>query len=106
VFNNSKLVYTAYENHFEGSLNAKIFGKKALISEEIKEKDFAPFKKADNAGLTLGGMTFADGIIHGGEKLPAACESFYKTTKKSKLMTKSDDSYLADYLAFYQKLMK
>lgn len=106
VFNNSKLVYSAYENHFEGSLNAKIFGKKALISDEIKEKDFLPFKKADNAGLTLGGMTHSDAIIHAGGKLPAAPTAFYKTTKKPKLMTKEDDSYLADYLALYQKLMK
>ncbi len=106
VFLNSKMVFTAYENQFEGHLNAKIFQQKALISEEIKEKDFAPFKKADNAGLTLGAITHSDGIIQAPGTLPKAVADYIKTCRKPKIETKEDDSYLDDYLAFYQKLMK
>jgi starch synthase len=66
VFGYSKIVYTAQENQFSEKLNAN-FMKKALISNEIKEKDLDPFKDGTNMALTIGGGKSADVVIFGSE---------------------------------------
>lgn len=105
VFHNTKLVYSVYQNQFEGSL-AKTFQKKALISKDIKESDFAPFKKADNTSLTIGAATYADAIIIGNDKIPAPVKTMVKASKKPTLDYKADTDLNATYLEFFNKLMK
>jgi starch synthase len=68
VFGYSKVIYTAQANQFKEKLNAN-FIKKALISNEIKEKDLDPFKEGTNTALTLGAGKSADVVILGSEKL-------------------------------------
>ena len=43
--------------------------KKALISNEIKEKDLDPFKDGTNTALTIGAGKSADVVIFGSEKV-------------------------------------
>ena len=68
VFGYSKIIYTAQPNQFKEKLNAN-FMKKALISNEIKEKDLDVFKEGTNTALTLGAGKSADVIIMGSEKM-------------------------------------
>ena len=105
VFHNTKMVYSVYPNQFEGSLN-KIFNDKAMISKDIKATDFAPFKKADNISLTLGGMTHADALIVGSDKIPAQAKTLLKTLKKPILQPEAAADLNAEYLEFYKKLWK
>jgi starch synthase len=53
VFNYSKVVYTAQANQFKETLSES-FGKKAMISADIKDKDFEVYKAATNDAITLG----------------------------------------------------
>ncbi len=68
VFGYSKIIYTAQANQFKEKLNPN-FMKKALISNEIKEKDLEPFKDCTNAALTIGAGKSADVVIFGSEKM-------------------------------------
>ena len=68
VFGYSKIIYTAQANQFKEKLNPN-FMKKALISNEIKEKDLEPFKDGTNAALTMGAGKSADVVIMGSEKM-------------------------------------
>ena len=68
VFGYSKIIYTAQANQFKEKLNPN-FMKKALISNEIKEKDLEPFKDCTNAALTIGAGKSADVVVFGSEKM-------------------------------------
>ncbi len=64
VFGYSKVVYTAQSDQFKEHLNPN-FIKKALINNEIKDKDFDAYKEGTNSALTLGASKYADVVIHG-----------------------------------------
>ena len=68
VFGYSKIIYTAQANQFKEKLNPN-FIKKALISNEIKEKDLDPFKEGTNMALTIGAGKSADVVVFGSEKM-------------------------------------
>ncbi len=68
VFGYSKVVYTAQANQFKEKLNAN-FVKKALISNEIKEKDLDAFKDGTNMALTIGAGKCADVVVFGSETM-------------------------------------
>ena len=68
VFGYSKIIYTAQANQFKEKLNPN-FMKKAMISNEIKEKDLDAFKEGTNMALTIGGGKSADVVIYGSDKI-------------------------------------
>jgi len=68
VFGYSKIIYTAQADQFKETLNAN-FMKKAVISNEIKEKDLDSFRDGTNASLTIGGGKSADVVIFGSEEM-------------------------------------
>lgn len=68
VFGYSKVIYTAQANQFKEKLHAN-FIKKAIISNEIKEKDLDAFKEGTNTALTIGGGKSADVVVFGSEKI-------------------------------------
>ena len=53
VFSYSKVIYTAQADQFSEKLGDS-FIKKALISNELKEKDFDPYKDGSNQALRPG----------------------------------------------------
>jgi starch synthase len=68
VFGYSKVIYTAQESLFKEKLNPN-FIKKAIVSNEIKEKDLDPYKDGTNLALTLGASKYADVVVQGSDKL-------------------------------------
>ncbi|MFI5195742.1 MAG: glycogen/starch synthase [Chitinophagales bacterium] len=85
VFGYSKIIYTAQPNQFKEKLNAN-FMKKALISNEIKEKDLDPFKEGTNTALTLGAGKSADVVIMGSEKMDKKITDELKTSRYKKVL--------------------
>jgi starch synthase len=104
VFHNAKVIFSVYNNPFEGTL-AKNFLKKALIHRDIKDSDFEYFKKADFAGLTKGGITHSDGLIIGDQLVEKSIKTFMKGTKKPVLDYVNGEEYLGVYTDFYKTLM-
>lgn len=94
VFNYSKVIYTAQSNQFKEKLNDD-FIKKALINNEIKEKDFEFFKEGTNAALTLGASKCADVVIHGDPKLDKKLVDEIKPSRYKKVV-KYEESWNED----------
>lgn len=94
VFNYSKVVYTAQANQFNEKLNDD-FIKKALINNEIKEKDFEFFKDGTNAALTMGASKCADVVIHGDPKLDKKLVDEIKPSRYKKVV-KYEESWNED----------
>ena len=94
VFGYSKVIYTAQSDQFSETLNPN-FAKKAMISSDIKEKDFEPFKAGTNAALTKGGSKYADVVVVGSEDLSDDVAGELKPSKTRKII-KYDDAWKED----------
>jgi starch synthase len=85
VFGYSKIVYTAQANQFKEKLNSN-FIKKAIISNEIKEKDLDAFKDCTNEALTAGASKCADVVICGSDKIEKAAADEIKPSRTRKVI--------------------
>lgn len=94
VFNYSKVIYTAQDSQFSEKLNPN-FIKKALISNEIKEKDMDAFKDGTNLALTLGASKCADVVVMGSEKPEKALVEDIKPSRYKKVV-KYDEAWKED----------
>ncbi|HXS36877.1 MAG TPA: glycogen/starch synthase [Flavipsychrobacter sp.] len=94
VFNYSKVIYTAQPDQFKETLNHN-FIKKAIINNEIKEKDFENYKDGTNTALTLGGSKSADVVIYGSEKMDKKVVEEIKPSRYKKVV-KYEDSWKED----------
>lgn len=94
VFNYSKVIYTAHNDQFKGSLEND-FIQKATISADIKDKDLELYADADNTALTLGAAKHADVVIHGEDKLDNAIKDKIKPSRYKKVV-KYDESWKED----------
>lgn len=94
VFNYSKTIFTAENDQFKEKLHTD-FIKKALISNEIKEKDLELFKPLTNTALTLGAAKASDVVVLGEEKLKKEIADEIKPSRYKKVM-KYDASWMED----------
>lgn len=104
VFSNTKMVYSIYEKEFTEKLN-KNFLKKALIGDDIVEKDLAAFKELTNEALTIAGVQFADAVVQGSETIKDMPAIKKAVGKKPFLTFQDTDNLLEKYLDFYKILL-
>ena len=105
VFSYSKVIYTAQPDEFKEKLGDQ-FIQKALISNEIKEKDLEAFKDGNNLALTLGASKCADVVIHGAPDLDKKIMDEIKPSRYKKVVP-WDESWKEDVtplLEFYKSL--
>lgn len=94
VFNYSKVIYTAQDDYYQEKLGAN-FIKKALISNELKEKDLERFKDGTNLALTIGAGKCADVVIYGSENPDKAILEEVKPSRYKKVV-KYDENWKED----------
>ena len=94
VFGYSKVVYTAQSNQFKEKLNPN-FVKKALINNEIKEKDFESFKEGTNTALTIGAGKYADVVVFGDNNTDKKVNDEIKPGRYKKVL-KYDEAWKSD----------
>ena len=94
VFSYSKVIYTAQADQFSEKLGDS-FIKKALISNELKEKDFDPYKDGSNQALTIGAGKYADVVIFGDDNIDKAVTDEIKPSRYKKVV-KYEESWKED----------
>lgn len=99
VFQNTKVVYSVYENSFEHILPGE-FAKKASGGS-----NFDLFEKGDNTSLSLGGAAFADAIIKASAAVPQLVQDLINQNGKPVLDYQDEESVPAAYESFYKKLL-
>jgi starch synthase len=99
VFQNTKVVYSVYENSFEGALPNE-FAKKAASGV-----NFELFEKGDNTSLSVGGASFADAIIKASAVVPALVQAVLNQNGKPVLDYQEEDAVPVAYEAFYKELL-
>src|SRR5690606_36531384 len=87
-------IFTVENDQFKEKLHPDLI-KKALISNDIKEKDLELFKPLTNTALSLGGIKYADVVVMGEEKIKKEIASEVKPSRYKKVV-KYDASWKED----------
>jgi len=103
LFTDSKIVYTIYDDEFEGSLDETLF--KKIKMDGVTEKEAAFFKNPTYANYTKAIIEFADGVIIGSEKINPDVEKYLTTIKKPVLPYQNADSCVNAISEFYDEIL-
>ncbi|XZF13762.1 glycogen/starch synthase [Chitinophagaceae bacterium MMS25-I14] len=94
VFSYSKTIFTAQADQFTEKLGDQ-FTRKAMINNEIKEKDLEIFKDGTNLALTMGAAKYADVVVFGDENLDKSITEEIKPSRYKKVV-KYEESWKED----------
>ena len=103
VFSKAKVVYSTYNDKFEGQLD-KNFATKA-ITEGVTRKDVAVLKEPTHTNINKLAFQFADGIIFNHKDVDDELRSFAADLKKPTLEYPGDDTYIDAYSDFFDKII-
>jgi len=104
IFQNSKVVYSLYENSL-GKTFSESFFEKASINN-LEPEDLEAYKTGEGINLHAGAVTYADAVITGSEDLSSETTKIVEGTDKPVLEYKGEEEYLAAYLEFFNSLLE
>ena len=101
TFKNSKVIYSIYENDFEGQLDPD-FAHKAVMTD-MSEKHTEVYKPGTNSSLYAGAIHYSDGIVLGSENIDDEVLNNVKNSHKSVLEFNSTSDF-ENYYNFYDEI--
>ncbi|MFT7611703.1 MAG: starch synthase [Parvicellaceae bacterium] len=102
-FVDAKIVYSVYEQGFEGSLDSKMATK--LKFDGFEDSDLALLKDPTFANLNKIGVEFSDAVVRGSANIDADVEAYIKASGKSALDYYGEEEMVAAYNEFYDKVL-
>lgn len=103
LFENSKVVYSIYDDGFKNSLN-KSMSKKAVM-DGITDVDMKDYGDSSFEGITKAAINWSDGVIMGSENVNSSLIDHANNSDKPVLEYQSEDEYLDAYSEFYDTVM-
>lgn len=103
LFNESKIVYSIYDDEYEGLLRSG-FDKKVKLPG-ITAKDLKYYKEPSYVNLTKAAIDYSDGIILGSEKQKPEIIEYLKASNKPVLEYQGLENYATAYNAFYDTIL-
>jgi starch synthase len=104
LFNESKIVYSIYDDMFTEDFKAG-FDKKMKLPG-MTAKDLKYFKEANYVNLTKAAIDYSDGIVVSTEHLHPELEEYLKTVKKPVLSYKEQVHYAQACNDFYDTILE
>ena len=104
IFENSKVIFSLYDNDFDKPLN-KDFAKKAMM-DDISEEAIADYADTSFVGLNKAAMNASDAVIMASESINPELESHFKSIDKPKLGYQTPEDYIGAYSNFYDKILE
>lgn len=101
VFADSKVIYSVYDNQFEGALD-KRFAEKAQ-TEDVSLEDLEIVKDPTFLNLNKIGVQYADAVIQGSASIDADLEAHIKSLEKP-FLEYQGDNYAEAYSEFYDEV--
>jgi starch synthase len=102
-FADTKVVYSAYDSAFKGSLNPKVAEK--LTQDGFSEEDVELLKDPTFVNLNTMALNNSDAAIWGSSALPKEIEEYLKGTNRPVLEFQAEDDYIREYSEFYDKVL-
>jgi len=103
LFENSKVIYSIYNDEFEKPLY-KGFRDKLLI-DGIEKSDVEVLKKPDYVNVNKMAIMYSDAVIFGSREINPALNEFIISSDKHYLDHKDTDEYIDAYSGFYDKVL-
>lgn len=103
MFAKSKVVYSVYNDEFDGTLNPKVKNKLSL--ENISKKDLEQLSQPDYLNLSKFALNFTDGIIFGDKEVKKDLSEHIKGTGKPVLDYQGMDEYIDKINIFYDQVL-
>ena len=104
IFQNSKLIYSVYNNSLEGTFDNRFLDKASI--NNLEPEDLQSYVNGDGAvKLHQGALTHADAIIKGSEAFDDSLTEQIGSSDKPVLEHQDEDSYLTAYIDFYKELL-
>lgn len=103
LFNETKVVYSIYDDAFKGSLRSG-FEKKMKLPG-ITLKDLKYYKDASYVNLTKAAIDYSDGIIIGSPEINPEIAEYLKTCNKPVLEYQGPEQYADAYNTLYDTLL-
>ncbi len=103
LFENTKVVYSAYDDVYDDSLNNE-FAKKALM-EGIDEKDLSLYADPTHDNITKAAISWSDGAIVGSQDTSDEVRQFIEESGKPMLDYQSEDKYVESFSNFYDEIL-
>ncbi|WP_214073454.1 glycogen/starch synthase [Mucilaginibacter sp. dw_454] len=101
TFKHSKIVYSIYDDNFNGALNAD-FAQKAVMSN-MTEKHTEAYKAGTNAALYEGAIQYSDAIVLAAENIDEDVLNNVKNSQKS-VMEFNSTADFENYYNFYDEI--
>jgi len=102
VFENAKVVYSLYNNEFEGKLNKDLI-KKAYMEGMDKDR-VKEFSETCFVGLNKAAINCSDAVIKGSENLNKDLQTVFDEFNGPKLDYQSPEEYINAYSDFYDEV--
>jgi len=103
-FAHSKVVFSIYNNSFEGTINPQLAEK--VLFEEIEPEDVTLLREPTYNNLTKFAVQYSDGIIFGSQQINPEIEEFVKNSGKPVLPYQTLETYIDEYSKFYDQLLE
>ncbi len=104
IFAESKCVYTAYNDSYEGHFNDKLLELATINGIEREELEI--YKKDDKIRLHLGALVHADAVVKGDEELDSDIAEAIGKLDKPVMEYSSDETLPVDNVEFYKSLLE
>lgn len=102
IFEDSKIVYSVYNDTFDGDLNER-FAEKVKF-DTLNDEDVVDFTQSSHLALTKAAIKYADAVIIGDEELTPEAAAAVTGCDKPVLDFKDEDTYMDAYSDFYTEI--
>ena len=102
LFQNSKVVYSVYDNALDKSFSDKFIAKASI--NNLNEEDLKAYQNGSGITLHKGAISYADALVIGSEKVGEAVSKVLSGLDEPVMGYLSDEENLDAYLEFYNSL--
>ncbi len=104
IFEQSQIIYSAYENEYEKQFTEKFFEIAAI--NQLEKEDLSAFNKDGQPKLVLGGMKYADAIVKGAVELSEDSMKDLEGYDKPTLEAFPEEEINDQMIEFYKGLLE
>lgn len=103
LFADSKVVFSIYNNGFEGEMDSRLQEKAVL--DGVSKEDLAIISQPYYENLTRLSLQYSDAAIQGSADLPANILDIIKDSGKPRLEYQLPEKYIEEYSVFYENIL-
>jgi starch synthase len=103
MFTDTKVIYSIYDDDFEGNLNENIARK--FKTQGVGEEHTPKLKNPSFVNLSKTAIDYSDGIIFGSENINPELEAYVRESGKPFLTYQQPDNYMDAYNEFYDEII-